>query len=363
MKKIEKKRINRIMVLGAIGIGNLLLFSPALKLIRREFPEAKITLIVLKDAFKYLYDNSDKVDEVMIIKEKKYPGIINKIKLILNLRKKRFDLSVITFPSNRIEYNLLTFLAGAKYRIANRYPLKYWKSLSFLQNCKIPVNMNIHDLEQNLNLLKPLDINLNIDKKIYLEVSDDNRKRASEFLEGIGLNSEEVIIGFHPGSSTERGMVFKRWKEDKFAELGKKLIKEFGVKILIFGGEEEEKLKENLKNLIGEGSYTVSEISLLDTAGLIEKCRLFITNDSGLMHIAVAVNVITVALFGPSDPLRTSPYGDKHLVITKDADCSPCWSINNLGVGRVRCEYSQCIVMEKIEIEEVFEAVCKYLDK
>ncbi len=357
MKKINKKNIKNIMILGSIGIGNLLLFSPALKLIRREFPDAKLTLIILKKAFKYLYGNSEEIDEIMVVEEKKYPCLKDKIKLILELRRKKFNLSITTFPSNRFEYNLLPFLAGVKYRIANRYPLKYWRSLSFLQNLKVSVDMNIHDLEQNLNLLKPLNINSDIEKKIYLEISNKNSKKAAELLKNMEINEKNILLGFHPGSSLERGMILKRWKDGKFAELGKKLIEKFEVKILIFGGKEEDKLKEDIKKLIGKGSYTVSDISLLDTAALIEKCKIFVSNDSGLMHIAVAMNVKTVALFGPSDPQRTSPYGEKHIVIKKKLDCNPCWSIKNLGVGRIKCEYNYCKPMEQIEVEEVFDAI------
>ena len=98
MKKISNKNIKNIMILGSIGIGNLLLFSPALKLIRREFPDAKITLVVLKEAFKYLYENSDEIDDIMVVEEKKYPYLKDKIKLALELRRKKFNLSITTFP-------------------------------------------------------------------------------------------------------------------------------------------------------------------------------------------------------------------------------------------------------------------------
>jgi heptosyltransferase-2 len=357
MKKIDKEKIERIMILGAIGIGNLLLFSPALKIIRREFPNARITLIILKESFKFLYEGDNEIDEIMIVDEREYPTIIDRFKLIFELRRKRFDLSITTFPSNRFEYNLLPFLAGAKYRISHKYPLKYWRSLSFLQNVKIPVKMDIHDLDQNLNLLEPLNINTNIERRIYLNISDDNRNKASGFLKERGINENDVIIGIHPGSSIERGMIFKRWEAEKFVELGKRLIKSFGVNILIFGGEEENQLKSEIQKNIGEKTFTVAGISLKDTAGLIERCKLFITSDSGIMHIAVAMNVKTIALFGPTDSLRTSPYGGNHIVIRKILECSPCWSIRNLGVGNVNCKYFENVCMKKIEVDEVFDVV------
>lgn len=357
MRNINKNKIKKIMILGSIGIGNLLLFSPALKALKKEFPNAHITFIVLKKSFEQLYEHSPDVDEIIIVEKKLYPGVWGKIKLISELRKKKFDVSITTFPANRFEYNLLPFLSGAKLRIAHKYNLKVLTSLSFLQNHRVPVDYTIHDLEQNLNLLKGLDMDFNGERRLYINVTEENRKEAEQFLEKNGLKNKKLIIGFHPGSSVERGMIMKRWDKKKYAELAQRIVKKYDASVLIFGGNDEDELKAYIKESAGEGVLNVSGLSLMDTAALIGKCSLFISNDSGLMHVAAAMDVKTIALFGLSDPLRTAPYGDKHTVVRTGIDCSPCWSIHNLGAGVVRCVHSDNICMKGITVDRVLQEV------
>ena len=355
MRNLNKTEIKKIMILGSIGIGNLLLFSPALKAVRKEFPDAHITFIVLKESFKRLYERSPDIDEIMIVEKKLYPGVRGKIKLIFELRRKKFDLSITTFPANRFEYNLLPFLSGAKRRIAHKYNRKTLTSLSFLQNYRVPVDYTIHDLDQNLNLLKALDIDFTGERRLHIDVTEKNQREAEQFLEKNGLKNKDMIVGFHPGSSIERGMIMKRWQKERYAELAQKIVAKYGSPVLLFGGNDEEELKRFIKESAGEGVLSVSGISLMSTTALIGKCSLFISNDSGLMHIAAAVDVKTIALFGPSDPLRTAPYGDKHTVIRTGIDCCPCWSIHNLGAGVVRCVHSENICMKGITVDRVFQ--------
>ncbi len=355
MRNIDKNEVTKIMILGSIGIGNLLLFSPALKAVRKEFPDAHITFIVLKESFKQLYEHSPDVDEIMIVDKKRYPGVWGNIKLISELRRKKFDVSIITFPANRFEYNLLSFLSGAKRRIAHKYNRKSLISVSFLQNCRVPVDYTIHDLDQNLNLLKGLDIKFTGERRLHINVTKENHKQAEQFLEKNGLKNKELIIGFHPGSSVERGMIMKRWEKEKYAELAQRIVAKYGASVLIFGGNDEDELKMYIEESTGEGVLNVSGISLISAAALIGKCSLFISTDSGIMHIAAAMDVKTIALFGLSDPLRTAPYGDKHIVIRTGIYCSPCWSIHNLGIGVVRCVHPENMCMKGISVDRVFQ--------
>ncbi|MFC1558575.1 glycosyltransferase family 9 protein [candidate division KSB1 bacterium] len=361
MRNIDKTKIKKIMILGSIGIGNLLLFSQTLKAVKKEFQNAHFTFIVLKESFKQLYEHSPDVDEIMIVEKKLYPGVRGKIKLIFELRKKKFDLSITTFPANRFEYNLLPFLSGAKRRIAHKYNRKTLTSLSFLQNHRVPVDYTIHDLDQNLNLLKELNIDFTGERKLHIDITQENQKEAEQFLEKNGLKNKDIIVGFHPGSSVERGMIMKQWEKEKYAELAHSIVSKYEATVLVFGGNDEEELKTYIEESAGKGVLKVSGISLMDTAALIGNCSLFISNDSGLMHIAVGMDVKTIALFGPSDPLRTAPHGVKHIVIRTGIECSPCWSIHNLGVGVVRCVHSKNLCMKEITVNRVFQDVEKAL--
>ena len=357
MQEIDRNSIKNILILGCIGIGNLLLFSPALKIVRRDFPNAKIIMVVLKKAFSYLYESEPDVDLIHVLDVNEVKTISEKIRSILALRKFKPDLTITTFPANRFEYNLLPFITGAKYRTAHKYRQKKLYNLSFLQNQRIRVDEELHDLEQNLNLVIPLGLKADsIEKKIYLNVPSEDVQFAEKYIKDNGL-SDEKLIGIHPGSSNERGMGFKRWPAENFAELCDKLYTEYNYKTMIFGGKDEQEIKIRIYDLMQNKPVIVEQYSLKQTAALISRCSKFITNDSGLMHIAVAVDVPVIALFGPSDPGRTAPYGKKHKVVRLGIDCSPCWSIKNLGVGNVNCKYNDNLCLKNMSVEFVLQKI------
>jgi len=362
---IKKAKINRIMILGSIGIGNLLLFMPVLKTLRKHFPKAHIAVIVLRKSFQYLYEGSNDVDAVIVLDEKRSYTLWDKIKFILRLRRQRFDLAVTTFPANRAEYNLLPFLAGAQYRIAHKYDKKCLKSLSFLQNYRIPVDKSLHDLDQNRALLRPLGLEEQAERRISLLLSDSHLRATEQFLAEHSISGERTLVGIHAGSSMARQMNFKRWPAESFARLADRIMSNFSARVLLFGGPDEQGLNREIESLMvqKQKALIVENLSLMAAAALIRICRLFITNDSGLSHVSVAVGTQTITLFGPSDPGRTAPFGREHIVISKKLECSPCWGIHNLGVGIVPCIYNDNLCMKQITVDEVFGQIAPLLDR
>jgi len=133
------------------------------------------------------------------------------------------------------------------------------------------------------------------------------------------------------------------------------------MRVLIFGGPDEEPLKQALAGHVGAAALVVDCMPLKTTAALLQRCRCFLTNDSGLMHVAVAMGVQTFALFGPSDPGRTRPWGERHTVLSKGMACSPCWSIRNLGVGRVPCIYDKNKCMLELTGEHAADQILQHL--
>jgi len=355
--KTAPENIKSILIIGSIGIGNLLLFSGTLRRIRSHFSNARISIIVLKSGFRDIYENDPSVDEVIVLDINKIKTIKQKISFILSLRKNKYDMCITTFPANRIEYNILARISGARFRVTHGYELKSFKTLSFLQNIRIPVVKDLHDLEQNLNLLTAFGITpAEEDRTVSLPLAAENTEIAKRYLTDNDL-SDKLLIGMHAGSSSERGMHLKRWQPEKFAELADWIDSEYNAEVILFGGPEELELREKIKEMAQTDLHIVSGVNLLTTAAMIAKCRLFITNDSGLMHVSVAVGVQTAAFFGPSDPGRTAPYGDNHRVIRLGMDCSPCWSIKNLGVGWVNCIHPENYCILNIETDAVKKVV------
>lgn len=359
---IKPDNIENILIIGSIGIGNLLLFSGALRAIRKHFSNANISIIVLKEAFKCLYENDPDIDEIIVLDAEWTKSIYQMTRFIKQLRRTNYQLCITTFPANRFEYNVLAFLSGADRRIAHKYGLRRLKSFSFLQNIRIPMDKTLHDFEQNLNLLIPLGIDPgNYERKINLTLPESAEHDVSDYFDQLQLKNK-ILVGMHPGSSVERGMIYKRWPAVNFSQLCDWLFDRYGAQTLLFGGPEEEPLQEDIAVLSKSNPVIVKGLNLLASAALIKKCGLFITNDSGLMHVAAAVGTKTVALFGPSDPLRTSPVGEGHEVIRLGMECSPCWNINNVGVGKVNCVYSENRCMTELRLDSVKKVLEKYLN-
>ncbi len=368
MKKItlNKDKSYKIAVFGLSGIGITLLIVPMLRKLKKEFPNSKITYIVRFKQSKKLLEDCPYCDEILVCSLKELGSIRKILSFISNLRRRRFDISITTFPSNGVLKNIFAYLVGAKVKITHSYNIKRISSLSFLQNVRVPVDLTAHDIDQNLNLLIPLGItieNAEHTLNIWPKRKNELNRFALSFLKDNGIGGERVIIGMHLGSSEEFGMIHRRWPVRYFAKLADMIIDKTKAKILIFGGPKEEDLKNKLKELCKNKNNVIiaNDLDITQVAFLIKKCSLFISNDSGLMHLAVTQDVRTIGIFGPADPRRTGPYGKEHIVIRKNLACSPCWSLENIG-KRFRCTRKTIECLELLKPNEVFDVIQDKID-
>jgi heptosyltransferase-2 len=153
----------------------------------------------------------------------------------------------------------------------------------------------------------------------------------------------------------------KRRPTGSFAALAKRILGEKKAKFFVFGGPQERELKKAVAASIGPAANAVETASLGETAALIFRCRRFITNDSGLMHLAGSLGIRTCGIFGPTDDTRTAPFGPGHLVVRQDLECSPCWTIGNVG-RREFCKYGDFHCLGNLTDESVYERIRKWLD-
>lgn len=349
----------KIIVIAPLGIGNTILLVPTLKACK-ELLHCSITVAVFTRQGKEILEHCPYVDNVVLFCRTISPNPIlirEQLRLLYNLRRKRFDICLTAFPTNHALYNLLAWAIHAKNRIAHEYLVKRVKSLSFLQTIKVAIEP-CHDVEQNLNLLLPLGISFKKkDLSLELWIPEEVRIRAKRFITPYTIQGKEFLIGMHAGSSQRRKMGCKRWPAEKFALLAKRLLEHYPTaRIFLFGGKEEEQLNQEIAQTIGQYATIVQRSSILETAALIERMSLFISNDSGLMHIAVSVGVPTVAIFGPTDATRTAPYGSQHRVLRKDLKCSPCWPLEKVG-RRDECPYAKPVCLTELSVSTVFQAV------
>jgi heptosyltransferase-2 len=350
----------KILILTLSGIGDALMFTPSLNLIKKDIPEAEIDALVMFKGAEDMYEKNPRINRVFyfdFLKE----GFVSSLKFILSLRKK-YDTTINVYPSNRKEYNIINFLIGAQKRAGVRYLRKDVQNLGFLNNIRINENDSTHNVQTNIKLVEKL-LNKKFDEEPELEfhLSKKDESFASEYLSKITISADDIVIGFHPGCSILKNHIKRRWEPEKFAELAKLLIKNKNAKILLFGGPEEGGLKENIFTQINSHNvFIVRTNNLADSVAVMKRCNIFVTNDSSLMHIASALHLKVVAIIGPTNTQYIHPWKTEHEIVTLNLDCSPCffYSPKPLKCYRNDVLY-KCI--KELSVEMVYDAVVQNL--
>jgi ADP-heptose:LPS heptosyltransferase len=253
---------------------------------------------------------------------------------------------------------LIACLAGVRFRLGF---IGEYSDLAFL-NHENARSASGHRVEKNLSVVENTCLaNLgNIstaNKEIHLRLvlNSAARRKAEEFLRQHRLE-KAFLIGIHPGCGLGYDIP-KRWSEDKFAALGNRLGEEFpNVALIIFAGPDEREIGQRISQKIVNGKAVLAAgLTILETAALIERLRLLVCNDSGLMHIASSLDTPTVAIFGPTDPAEVGPWGNIHRVIwaAENLACRNCYYGDRYLVsckGKVSC-------LDELGTEEVFRVV------
>ncbi len=309
--------IERILIISVSGIGNTILQSPLIETILAD-PKYRVDILFGNKAMAHVFQDHPFIAKSYIMPD----GLLGITRLFLSLIRNRYYSTVSCFPSNRHQFHLLPFLIGAKKRIIHLYPEKNLVT-SVLSNSKIPAIKGIHDVEQNLNLLKGLEIKSDVSNRMLtFRINSHEAELAEEFLAQKGLGRDKTFFGIHAGSGPIKG---KKWGTERFSEAAKKIMVKADIdNVLIFGGPEEQYEKKELAGMIGEKAVVVEGPTLGFSGAVIKKCCFFLSNDSGLMHIAAALGIKVLGIFGPTDWTRTAPYGPNAHFIHPELPCSPC---------------------------------------
>lgn len=351
----------RILINALSGIGDALMFSPALALIKKHYPESVIDMLVMFPAVRELYSNNPHLNEIIYIDFLKQSKL-KSLKQTHALRKTKYDVSINVYPSNRKEYNGVQFTEGAKKRAATRY-LNYSKgNFDFLNNALVNEVKDRHNVIENFELAKAVFPEL-IEKElgpleIYLNESDI--KKAGEKINSYGL-SGKLLIGFHAGSATFKGHINKRWSAIKYAVLAKMLNEKYGAHIMLFGTESD--VNTEIKNNSGDYVIIPETKSLTESLALMKECSLFVSNDSALMHIAAGLKIRQAAIFGYTNYKELYPWQNRHIIIRKELECSPCFFNSPRPVKCIFSGSDEFKCIKTIDVNEVFDACVKLLEE
>ncbi|AFH50366.1 ADP-heptose:LPS heptosyltransferase [Ignavibacterium album JCM 16511] len=344
------------------GIGDALMFTPALKILRQELPNSEIDVLVMFGGAKDIFKNNPNVNNLIhfnFINE----GTIRSLRFVLSLRKK-YDVIINVYPSNRKEYNLISFLIGAKKRVAVDYLRMNKQNFGWLNNITIKENDSLHNVQTNIRMIEKLiDKKIPEEPKLELFLTEEDLNYAESFFQEKKISENDFIIGIHPGCATLKNHIKRRWEPEKFSQLANLLIKNYSAKILIFGGPEESELKRQVKNNIHSDYTIIIETDTLNqSSAIMKRCDLFITNDSALMHIASALSLPIVAIIGPTNVSYIHPWKTKYKIASLNLECSPCffYSPKPLTCKRDDVKF-KCI--KELTVENVLTVVSSMIEE
>lgn len=338
------KNKKKILVIQTAFIGDVILTLPLIEAVHRKYSGSHISLIITPKAYDLVKANPYINDVIIYDKNGKDRGFKNFIKIDKKIKIKKYDMAIL--PHRSMRSVMLAYSGGIPERIGfNRSVGKM-----FLTKV-VKYSWNKHEIERNLSLIDEE----NISKRIPIFLDAKDVKSADKFLKEKGIKKNDIIIGIAPGSVWST----KRWVKERFAELSKRLIDAYSAKIILFGGKEDEALCVEIKKITGKEIVVGAGIlSLGESASVISKCDLFITNDTAPLHMASAFQIPTVAIFGPTTTdLGFGSYSEFNIVAEKKMSCRPC---GRHGHRECPKEHFKC--MNEIATDEVFEA-CRRLLK
>lgn len=338
----------RILVVRFSSLGDLVLTSSPLKSLHQLFPQAQI-FVLTKSKYKELADRLPFVTQVISFEpEKSHKGLVGFFGLIKELKRFNFDI-IVDLHSNWRSFLIRKSLAASrkvKYdkKSVARFLMVHRKSLKIKPRHTLELyNSALRKLGDGSRILPP---------QLILQPVDLNW--ATNYLKERKVFPGDFLVGLSPGAKWET----KRWEKEKFVEAGKILAEKLNAKIIIFGDAKESELVNFIAtHLKGQIHICAVNLKLNQLVAVIDQCKLFVSNDSGLMHIASTRNVPTLAIFGPTHPkLGFTPFGEKSRVLTANVQCSPC-SLH----GQSPCYQKSRFCMDLISPEKVAEEALRIL--
>lgn len=343
--------MQRVLIRGTNWVGDSVMSVAALREVRRHFPGSHLTLLA-RSWVCGLFENQGLLDEIITLEEGRQ-GLAQL--RALRSRAQAFDTALLF--QNAFRAALLAFAAGIPERIGYRTDAR-----GFLLTRRASPRikpLGRHQVFYYLDLLYQTglsSVNYLTDSSfrpdIRLRPTTRAHEEADSLLEQTGMDRLRPLVMVNPGAHFGPA---KRWFTDRYALLGDRLIRERGAEVAIIGSAQELQIAEEIRSLMKEQPRVLAgRTSLAGLMGLLSRCRLLITNDSGPMHLAAALDVPQIALFGSTDERATGPLSHNSTVIHKHVECSPCL-LRECPID-LRC-------FDRIKVEEVYGIAWEILSR
>ena len=353
-RKPPLDEVKKILVIRLDFLGDVTMSTPGFKAIRRIFPDAYITLLAaglsrnLVEVMPFF--NEIRYFDAPWMVKKRGEKVRRLYTAIRDLRRAKYDMAIDLRGDFR--NNILMFLSNTRYRLGFNIA-----GCDFLLTHVIPCSTNHHNVNLCLDLIKYLNPKDSEEYTLFLQITDQDRARAAAIIKQLNTgnrNNSGPIVIIHPGASWHG----RRWKNERFALVADRLIAEHNARLILAGSHSDreiaEKIADNMKNSV---MITTGETTVREFIGLLEQSDVFLGLDSGPMHMASATGTKIVALFGPAHFNAVSPWGNGHIILSHQENfpCSPC--------DQTVCREPGNSCMDAIQVEEVFDAVSKQIEK
>ncbi len=335
--------MQNILIIKLRYIGDVLLATPVLRLLRSRFPGARLTMAVNEGTEDVLKWNPD-LDEVLVVDR---GGLARQIRFMREVRCRRFNCVIDLTDGDRSA--MLSRLSGAPVRIGFNEEHR-WRGLLYTSVSQVGSDA-IHRVERDLQAVRLLGLEPKA-SPLVLRTSHQDEEDAARLLaeEGLDAGSPSPLVMFHPGAR----YWFKAWPAERFATLADRLTDAYGCRVLVGGDVRDRQAADEIRARTRSAPAVLAgRTTLLQFAAVLKRCSLFVGNDNGPMHMAAALGTPVVALFGPSDPSVWGPRGMKIEVLYKGLDCRRCF--------HPTCKRGEDNCMRQISVDEVFTAAGRLL--
>ena len=365
-KKLENRKsaVKKILLIKFWGLGNIILATPAIQAIRQKYPEAQIDFLTLSDNRSLL----ESLTEINNIIDIKLTGIIRFIKdffiLIISVRKSRYDIIVDFEPFARSSA-ILTFLSSTKTSVGFETPAQ---GRGALYSNPVPYNNNQHIVKTFYDLATKAGCPAEDTDNLVLSRLEPKNKNECAYVDKIlnGFNAKNGrIVGIHVG--TGPNATTRRWPVENYCKLVEALVQNYQAKIVFTGGKAERNAINEILSKLGDLSKhcidLCTKLTIPQLALLMNNMALFISSDTGPLHLAAAQGTKTISFYGPNTPKIYGPWGSKknNIVIYKQLKCSPCMTNYNDKLSRCIFNEPYCIttitpseVIEQIRLNQLF---------
>jgi heptosyltransferase-2 len=312
----------KILIRATNWIGDAIMALPALRAVRQRFPDAKITILA-RPHVADLYRDQKMFDELIAYDPKgTHAGLGGRERLAQELRAHKFDVALLL--QNAFDAAWLAWRAGISERIGyarDGRSLLLTKRIPMPKRGEIPAHEQFYYLEL-LRRAGWLDV-LPQETCMKLNISSEHANRAEEILVSAGARQSVSRIAIGAGASYGSA---KCWPPERFADFVNRFRIHTDADVILFGTAAEQQVSNEIAaGINGSSIRLVGKTTTADLPGLLSRCHLFVGNDSGAMHVAAAVGLPVVAIFGSTDPYGTAPMTPLCTIVQEKPYCSPCF--------------------------------------